>query len=90
MDQQPRGMGAQLTVAQQIGLIVGVAVFALVLILVLSLVRVQTLGNTVDRLATEQVERLQLAQRWRGNIAVNATRVFAIIESDGDGLQDYF
>ena len=90
MDQQPRGMGAQLTVAQQIGLIVGVAVFALVLILVLSLVRVQTLGNTVDRLATEQVERLQLALRWRSNIAVNSTRVFSIVQTEGDDLQNYF
>ena len=90
MDQQPRGMGAQLTVAQQIGLIVGVAVFALVLILALSLVRVQTLGNTVDRLATEQVERLQLALRWRSNIAVNSTRVFSIVQTEGDDLQNYF
>src|SRR3989338_1710888 len=90
MDQQPRGMGAKLTVAQQIGLIVGVAVFALVLILALSLVRVQTLGNTVDRLATEQVERLHLALRWRSNIAVNSTRVFSIVQTEGDDLQNYF
>ena len=90
MDQQPRGMGAKLTVAQQIGLIVGVAVFALVLILALSLVRVQTLGDTVDRLATEQVERLQLALRWRSNIAVNSTRVFSIVQTEGDDLQNYF
>ena len=45
-------MGGQLTVAQQIGLIVAVAVLALVVILTLSLVRVQHLGATVDRLAT--------------------------------------
>ena len=48
-------VGAQLTVAQQIGLIVGVAVLALVVVLVLSLVRVQHLGATVDHLASEQV-----------------------------------
>ena len=56
-------VGAQLTVAQQIGLIVGVAVLALVVVLVLSLVRVQHLGSTVDHLASEQVERLQRALR---------------------------
>ena len=50
-------LGAQLTVAQQISLIVGVAV------LVLSLVRVQHLRSTVDHLASEQVERLQRALR---------------------------
>ena len=51
------GVCAQLTVAQQISLIVGVAVLALVvvLVLVLSLVRVQHLGATVDHLASEQV-----------------------------------
>ena len=54
---------AQLTVAQQISLIVGVAVLALVVVLVLSLVRVQHLGATVDHLASEQVERLQRALR---------------------------
>ena len=61
------GVGAQLTVAQQISLIVGVAVLALVvvlvLVLVLCLVRVQHLGSTVDHLASEQVERLQRALR---------------------------
>ena len=41
------GVGTQLTVAQQIGLIVGVAVLALVVVLALSLVRVQRLGATV-------------------------------------------
>ena len=56
-------VGAQLTVAQQISLIVGVAVLALVVVLVLSLVRVQHLGATVDHLASEQVERLQRALR---------------------------
>ncbi|CAN7322749.1 methyl-accepting chemotaxis protein [Acidovorax sp. LjRoot194] len=84
------GQGPQLTVAQQISLIVGVAVLALVIVLALSLVRVQTLGRTVDQLATEQVERLQLALRWRSNIAVNSTRVFSIAQSDGDDLQNYF
>ncbi|RZJ56529.1 MAG: hypothetical protein EON49_17840 [Acidovorax sp.] len=84
------GQGPQLTVAQQISLIVGVAVLALVIILALSLVRVQHLGRTVDQLATEQVERLQLALRWRSNIAVNSTRVFSIAQSDGDDLQNYF
>jgi methyl-accepting chemotaxis protein len=82
--------GARFTVAQQIGLIVTVAVLALVVILALSLVRVQHLGTTVDRLATEQVERLQLALRWRSNIAVNSTRVFSIVQSEGDDLQNYF
>ena len=75
---------AQLTVAQQISLIVGVAV------LVLSLVRVQHLRSTVDHLASEQVERLQLALRWRSNIAVNSTRVFSIAQTEGDDLQNYF
>ncbi|KZT14442.1 chemotaxis protein [Acidovorax sp. GW101-3H11] len=84
------GLGTQLTVAQQIGLIVGVAILALVVVLGLSLVRVQHLGATVDRLATEQVERLQLALRWRSNIAVNSTRVFSIVQSEGDDLQNYF
>ena len=83
-------VGAQLTVAQQISLIVGVAVLALVVVLVLSLVRVQHLGSTVDHLASEQVERLQLALRWRSNIAVNSTRVFSIAQTEGDGLQNYF
>ena len=90
MTQTSKQGGLQLTVAQQISLIVGVAVLALVLILALSLVRVQHLGSTVDRLATEQVERLQLALRWRSNIAVNATRVFAVVQSEGDDLQNYF
>ena len=76
--------------AQQIGLIVGVAILALVVVLGLSLVRVQHPGATVDRLATEQVERLQLALRWRSNIAVNSTRVFSIVQSEGDDLQNYF
>ena len=84
------GLGTQLTVAQQIGLIVGVAILALVVVLGLSLVRVQHLGATVDRLANEQVERLQLALRWRSNIAVNSTRVFSIVQSEGDDLQNYF
>ena len=84
------GVGTQLTVAQQIGLIVGVAVLALVVVLALSLVRVQRLGATVDQLATEQVERLQLALRWRSNIAVNSTRVFSIAQTEGDDLQNYF
>jgi methyl-accepting chemotaxis protein len=83
-------LGGRFTVAQQIGLIVGVAVLALVIILALSLVRVQHLGTTVDRLGTEQVERLQLALRWRSNIAVNATRVFSVVQSEGDELQNYF
>ena len=74
-------VGAQLTVAQQISLIVGVAVLALVVVLVLSLVRVQHLGATVDHLASDQVERLQLALRWRSNIAVNSTRVFSIAQT---------
>ncbi len=82
--------GTRFTVAQQIGLIVAVAVLALVVVLALSLVRVQTLGTTVDRLATEQVERLQLALRWRSNIAVNSTRVFSIVQTEGDDLQNYF
>ena len=56
---------AQLTVAQPISLIVGVAGLVLVVVLVLSLVRVQRLGATVDQLATEQVERLQLALQHR-------------------------
>ncbi|MFN4118406.1 methyl-accepting chemotaxis protein [Acidovorax sp.] len=86
----PSPRGSVLTVAQQIGLIVGVAVLALVVVLALSLVRVQHLGTTVDRLATEQVERLQLALRWRSNIAVNSTRVFSIVQSEGDDLQNYF
>ena len=76
-------VGAQLTVAQQISLIVGAV---LVLVLVLSLVRVQHLGATVDHLASEQVERLQLALRWRSNIAVNSTRVFSIAQTEGDDL----
>ena len=84
------GAGAQLTVAQQIGLIVAVAVLALVVVLALSLVRVQRLGATVDHLASEQVERLQLALRWRSNIAVNSTRVFSIAQTEGDDLQNYF
>ncbi|MBL7091143.1 methyl-accepting chemotaxis protein [Acidovorax sp.] len=84
------GVGAQLTVAQQIGLIVAVAVLALVVVLALSLVRVQRLGATVDHLASEQVERLQLALRWRSNIAVNSTRVFSIAQTEGDDLQNYF
>ena len=45
MDPQTSRTGPQLTVAQQIGLIVGVAVLALVLILALSLVRVQHHGG---------------------------------------------
>ncbi|PTT21456.1 methyl-accepting chemotaxis protein [Acidovorax sp. HMWF029] len=85
-----RTYGGGFTVAQQMGLIVGVAVLALVLILALSLVRVQHLGNTVNRLATEQVERLELALRWRSNIAVNSTRVFSIVQTEGDDLQNYF
>ena len=84
------GGGPQFTVAQQISLIAGVAVLALVTILALSLVRVQHLGRTMDQLANEQVERLQLALRWRSNIAVNSTRVFSIAQSDGDDLQNYF
>ncbi|AOG23904.1 methyl-accepting chemotaxis protein [Acidovorax sp. RAC01] len=83
-------IGTHLTVAQQIGLISVVAVMALVVVLALSLVRVQHLGATVDRLATEQVERLQLALRWRANIAVNSTRVFSIVQTEGDALQSYF
>ena len=84
------GIGTHLTVAQQIGLISVVAVMALVVVLALSLVRVQHLGATVDRLANEQVERLQLALRWRTNIAVNSTRVFSIVQTEGDALQSYF
>ena len=72
-------VGAQLTVAQQISLIVGA-------VLVLSLVRVQHLGSSVDHFASEQVERLQRALRWRSNIAVNSTRVFSIAQTEGDDL----
>ena len=36
------------------------------------------------------MERLQLALRWRSNIAVNATRVLSITQTDGDNLQGYF
>ena len=80
----------RLTIAQQISLLAGVAVLALVVILALSLVRVQQLGATVEELGHEQVERLQLALRWRSNIAVNATRVLSITQTDGDDLQGYF
>ena len=80
----------RLTIAQQISLLAGVAVLALVVILALSLVRVQQLGATVEELGHEQVERLQLALRWRSNIAVNATRVLSIAQTDGDDLQGYF
>ena len=80
----------RLTIAQQISLLAGVAVLALVVILALSLVRVQQLGATVEELGHEQVERLQLALRWRSNIAVNATRVLSIAQTDGDDLQSYF
>ena len=52
-------------------------------ILALSLVRVQQLGAAVEELGHEQVERLQLALRWRSNIAVNATRVPSIAQTDG-------
>ena len=77
-------------IAQQIGWIVGIAVVALVGILALSLVRVQHLGATVDRLGNEQVERLQLALRWRSNIVVNSTRVFSVAQTEGEDLQAYF
>ena len=80
----------RLTIAQQISLLAEVAVLALVVILALSLVRVQQLGATVEELGHEQVERLQLALRWRSNIAVNATRVLSITQTDGDNLQGYF
>ena len=80
----------RLTIAQQISLLAGVAVLALVVILALSLVRVQLLGAAVEELGHEQVERLQLALRWRSNIAVNATRVLSITQTDGDNLQGYF
>ena len=80
----------RLTIAQQISLLAGVAVLVLVVILALSLVRVQQLGATVEELGHEQVERLQLALRWRSNIAVNATRVLSITQTDGDNLQGYF
>ena len=63
---------------------------AQVVIPALSLVRVQQLGATVEELGHEQVERLQLALRWRSNIAVNATRVLSITQTDGDDLQGYF
>ena len=89
-EQKNGGWIARLSVAQQISLIVGVAVLALVTVLVLSLVRVQHLGTTVEALATDQVERLQLALRWRNNIAVNATRVLAAAQADGDELLNYF
>ncbi len=56
----------RLTIAQQISLLAGVAVLALVVILALSLVRVQQLGATVEELGHEQVERLQLAQQHCG------------------------
>ena len=46
------GWIARLSVAQQISLIVGVAVLALVTVLILSLVRVQHLGTTVEALPT--------------------------------------
>jgi methyl-accepting chemotaxis protein len=84
------GWIARRTVAQQISLIVGVAVLALATVLALSLVRVQHLGTTVEALANDQVERLQLALRWRNNIAVNATRVLAAAQVDGDELLNYF
>jgi methyl-accepting chemotaxis protein len=77
-------------VARQIGLIVGVAVLALAATIALSLLRVRHLGHTVEQLANDQVERLQLAQRWQKNIEVNSTRVFAVIQSDGDDVQAYF
>ncbi|WP_338819142.1 methyl-accepting chemotaxis protein [Acidovorax temperans] len=80
----------RLTIAQQISLLAGVAVLALVVILALSLVRVQQLGAAVEELGHEQVERLQLALRWRSNIVVNATRVLSITQTDGDNLQGYF
>ena len=80
----------RLTIAQQISLLAGVAVLALVVILALSLVRVLQLGAAVEELGHEQVERLQLALRWRSNIAVNATRVLSITQTDGDNLQGYF
>ncbi len=80
----------RLTIAQQISLIAGVAVLALVVILALSLVRVQQLGTTVEELGNEQVERLQLALRWRSNIAVNATRVLSVTQTEGEDLQAYF
>ena len=89
-EQKSGGWIARLSVAQQISLIVGVAVLALVTVLALSLVRVQHLGTTVEALATDQVERLQLALRWRNNIAVNATRVLAAAQADGDELLNYF
>ncbi|MBB6560407.1 methyl-accepting chemotaxis protein [Acidovorax soli] len=82
--------GGRLTVAQQIGLVVALAAAVLVVVLALSLVRVQHLGATVEHLANEQVERLQLALRWRSNIAVNSTRVFSVVQSDGDDLQNFF
>jgi methyl-accepting chemotaxis protein len=90
-DETPTGAwNTRLSIAQQFGLIVGVAVLALLGIIALSLLRVQALGQTVEQLANHQVERLQLAQRWRSNIAVNSTRVFAIVQSEGDDLQNYF
>jgi methyl-accepting chemotaxis protein len=82
--------GARFSIAQQFVLLVAIAAAIVLGLSGISLVRVNTLGETVDRLANEQVERLQLAQRWRSNIAVNSTRVFAVIMSDGDELQTYF
>jgi len=82
--------GGALTVAQQISLVVALAAAVLVVVLALSLVRVQHLGATVEQLSGEQVERLQLALRWRSNIAVNSTRVFSVVQSDGDDLQNFF
>ncbi|SEL85844.1 methyl-accepting chemotaxis protein [Roseateles sp. YR242] len=83
-------LSARLSIAQQFVLLVGLAAAILLGISAISLVRVKALGQTVDELANEQVELLQLAQRWRNNIAVNSTRVFAVILSDGDELQNYF
>ncbi|ALV06925.1 methyl-accepting chemotaxis protein [Roseateles depolymerans] len=84
------GLGARFSIAQQFVLLVAFAAAILLGLSGVSLVRVNQLGHTVDQLANEQVERLQLAQRWRTNIAVNSTRVFAVIMSDGDELQNYF
>ncbi len=84
------GLGARFSIAQQFVLLVAIAAAILLGLSGISLIRVNQLGDTVDHLANEQVERLQLAQRWRSNIAVNSTRVFAVIMSEGDDLQNYF
>jgi methyl-accepting chemotaxis protein len=77
---------SSLSIGRRIALVIGVLIAALVVVCAVSLVKFQSLTNTVRELSEGQAERIQLSQRWDANIREAVARWQAVALSPDAGL----